>query len=675
MRLIELTMTDFGVFRGRNTFDLKPRKAPIVIFGGKNGSGKTTLLDGIRICLYGPLYLGQRTSRREYEEYILNKLHRRRDALVPLNHASVSLKFEYAQFGYKHEYEVTRAWKKKAQTIVEQLIVKKDGTYLSDMAEDRWQDFIDDLIPSGVANLFFFDGEKIQSLASDNLGEQILGDEIKRLLGLSVVEKLQLDLDVYLYRQRKDSSMPELTLKVDEAQKNRDLAEQEYQALRQDRSQTEAYLAHIRGKIADLEQRISRESSGFGVARDSLKHELSRIEAELVQTERAIHELAGGLLPFALVPELNGHLKAQLTKEAEYQQWQASQKMIAPRIHSVRESIGEGDYWGHSDQSLSDEVKVQLSDQLYRLLDDLLIPPEQFANMHLRHQISEPERVQLLGWIEQATTDVPRQLKHLSDSFENLEQQRQSIGAKLRKVPDDEVLRPLIDEINQLHQKLGELQTIAEQQEKKLSSLANHRQETQRQLQKAYEDLRNGERLDTRLGLVTNVQGVLENFLQKLTQEKLTRFEELVAKRFNEIIQKADLVQRVTIDPSQFHITVFNAQGKEIPKGGFSAGEKQMFAIATLWALRQLSGRPFPVVIDTPLGRLDREHRDSLVENYFPFISHQVILFSTDTEVDQSYFKALNSHISHAYHLIYNPERGATDIQQGYFWGGFHDAA
>jgi DNA sulfur modification protein DndD len=586
----------------------------------------------------------------------------------------LSLRFSYAQFGYKHEYEVTRSWNKKGNSINEKLIVKRDGTYLLDMAEDRWQDFIEDLIPSGVANLFFFDGEKIQSLASDNLGGQILGEEIKRLLGLSVVEKLQLDLDVYLYRQRKDSSMPELSLKVEAAQKVRDAVEYEYLALRQDRSQTEAYLAHLRGKIDDLEQRISRESSGFGMARDALKNELTHIEAELDQTERLIHDMTAGLLPFALIPELCERLRSQLLAESEYQQWDASQKIMVPRIQSVRDNLSMGSIL-KKDGNVPEELIHRFSQQLNHLLDGLLEPPKKLVHMQLRHQISETERVQLLVWIDQAVTEVPHQFTLLGERLETLEQDRHNTEAKLRKVPDDEVLRPLMDELNQLHQKLGELQAISEQQDKKLASLNNHRQDAQRQLQKAYEDLRSGEELDKRLQLVTKVQGTLQGFLQRLTREKLARLEELMTKRFNEIIQKADLVQRIAIDPDQFRITVYDGQGKEIPKEGLSAGEKQMFAVATLWALRQLSGRPFPVVIDTPLGRLDREHRDSLVENYFPVISHQVILFSTDTEVDQNYFQALSPHISHAYHLTYNPERGATDFKQGYFWGGSPNAA
>lgn len=99
-----------------------------------------------------------------------------------------------------------------------------------------------------------------------------------------------------------------------------------------------------------------------------------------------------------------------------------------------------------------------------------------------------------------------------------------------------------------------------------------------------------------------------------------------------------------------------------------SAGEKQIYAISMLWALGQISGRPLSVVIDTPLGRLDSDHRSHIVENYFPKASHQVVLLSTDTEIDRSYFKFLGPHISHAYQLEYDTSEGTTKLSEGYFW-------
>jgi DNA sulfur modification protein DndD len=88
-----------------------------------------------------------------------------------------------------------------------------------------------------------------------------------------------------------------------------------------------------------------------------------------------------------------------------------------------------------------------------------------------------------------------------------------------------------------------------------------------------------------------------------------------------------------------------------------------------LWALGKTSGRPLPIVIDTPLARLDSDHRRLLVEHYFPSASHQVIMLSTDTEVDQVYFNALSPAIARAYHLDYDQAESNTVISQGYFWG------
>ena len=105
-----------------------------------------------------------------------------------------------------------------------------------------------------------------------------------------------------------------------------------------------------------------------------------------------------------------------------------------------------------------------------------------------------------------------------------------------------------------------------------------------------------------------------------------------------------------------------------MPKKELSAGEKQMYAISILWALADVSGRPLPIVIDTPLGRLDADHRSHLIEQYFPHASHQVIILSTDTEIDEEYFSELQPAMSHAIRLDYNHEEVRTEVGDGYFW-------
>jgi DNA sulfur modification protein DndD len=101
-----------------------------------------------------------------------------------------------------------------------------------------------------------------------------------------------------------------------------------------------------------------------------------------------------------------------------------------------------------------------------------------------------------------------------------------------------------------------------------------------------------------------------------------------------------------------------------------SAGERQLLAIAILWGLAKASGRPLPTAIDTPLGRLDSAHRDNIVKRYFPFASHQVLLFSTDQEIVGDYLSSLMPWIGRSYILDYTPKTHTTQIREGYFEGG-----
>jgi len=85
-------------------------------------------------------------------------------------------------------------------------------------------------------------------------------------------------------------------------------------------------------------------------------------------------------------------------------------------------------------------------------------------------------------------------------------------------------------------------------------------------------------------------------------------------------------------------------------------------------ALAKKSGRKLPIIIDTPLGRLDSKHRQKLVENYFPSASHQVIILSTDTEIGEDYLASLQEHISHTIMLDYDGSKGSSQVENGYFW-------
>lgn len=163
------------------------------------------------------------------------------------------------------------------------------------------------------------------------------------------------------------------------------------------------------------------------------------------------------------------------------------------------------------------------------------------------------------------------------------------------------------------------------------------------------------------------VRKTLGAFRRAVTERHVRRIEQLVLESYQQLLRKASLVSRLTIDPETYALTLFGRDDKVLNAERLSAGERQLLAIALLWGLAKASGRPLPTAIDTPLGRLDSEHHIHLVERYFPFASHQVILLSTDEEISGHYLSRLERWIGRTYCLAYDDKAGETRILPGYF--------
>jgi DNA sulfur modification protein DndD len=174
--------------------------------------------------------------------------------------------------------------------------------------------------------------------------------------------------------------------------------------------------------------------------------------------------------------------------------------------------------------------------------------------------------------------------------------------------------------------------------------------------------------VESKIAMIDKLQPALTAYMDRLTTAKIAALQSEVTHCYNRLARKTDYIRRVEIDPRSFEVSVIDKYEHILPKADLSSGENQLFAISMLWGLARTSGRALPVVIDTPLGRLDSDHRCNLVANYFPHAGHQVILLSTDTEVDLPLFKEMSSSISHCYHLKYNEKENRTEVEEGYFW-------
>lgn len=163
---------------------------------------------------------------------------------------------------------------------------------------------------------------------------------------------------------------------------------------------------------------------------------------------------------------------------------------------------------------------------------------------------------------------------------------------------------------------------------------------------------------------------VLTEFKARLQASKLTQLSDAVTGCFKRLVEKGSLISRIAIEPRTLDITLIDSRGNELQKSQLSAGEQQMFAISIVWALALTSGYKAPVVIDTPMARLDSAHRINFITKYLPNASSQVIVLSTDEEVYGQYLDLIRDKVADCYTLLYHEDEQCTSIVPGYLQGG-----
>ena len=674
MIFTRLTVENFGLFAGRHDFYLRPYDSakdgadrPIVLIGGMNGAGKTTFFEAIRLCLYGQLALGNRVRVADYETHLRQRIHRASgpDDEAPCR-AATELEFEHTHNGEVQTYRVRREWAHTETGVDESMSLWRNNSLVTDLDPSQWQDFVKELIPPGIAQLFFFDGERIQALAEDESNTH-LTESIKSLLGLDLVDRLDSDLAIYLQKQQnkqRDSSTHDL----EDLENQISYKEQEIHAYRQDRAQLEAKIDHLEAKIEEQEQRITSEGGQYASQRNELKERRTTLDSEITQLEDQLRNLAEGLLPFALVPELCQQLRQQLENESQLARWQASLDYLSEHQEVLWEELTSDGLLYLTDVDSGDELKEEIQERLERAFQKISHPPSGLQHVEPIHNLSPEENQLAISWCDEALGGVPEQLLQLTNALENRVRERQEIEHRLNRAPSDDALQPLLDELSRMHGSFFQLQEEADNVDGSLQQLVNELDDLQRQRQRLKDQISQMAEDEETVRKASQVRKVLESYSQRLTASKIQELAQNATDCFRKLCRKQDWIDHLTIDPDDFAVTLYDRHHHAIPKSRLSAGEKQIYAVAMLWALGITSGRPLPVMIDTPLGRLDSSHRKQLVDNYFPYASHQIILLSTDTEVDRSFFEDLEPHIASVYRLEYDPEAECTEVSEGYFW-------
>jgi len=398
------------------------------------------------------------------------------------------------------------------------------------------------------------------------------------------------------------------------------------------------------------------------------EQEKRRIQAinRLTQIESEIRNLCEKVLPFGIAGKLFQGIRHQIETERETASVEAIKEHAAELAKRIVRVVEEPEPIYH--EKLSPEKMDELERRIFRLLKEGISLPDVVKILNL----SDRDAARVLNKMESLETSDIFLLQAKIEEKRDLIEQIHSIEAVTQLGAMTETERELFDQIQevmescstQIGRKSEQLRVLDDE----ILTLEKRISEVEIEIEKLYEKHHISKDRADFIRDCDAIANVLSQFVVRLRKNKVQMLQEKTFEMYKLLSSRSGLIKDIIIDDASFEIRISDRNGHEIRKAALAAGEKEVFAISLLWGLAQTSELKLPIIIDTPLSRLDSAHRDNIVNNYFPNAGEQVVILSTDTEIDTNYYRSLKPHLSGAGCLAFDKRQDLTTYQEGYFW-------
>lgn len=645
MIIKRLTLNNFGVYAGQNSFEFTSDK-PIVLVGGMNGRGKTTFLEAILLALYGSNSIAYKESNYStYGKYLRSYINKSSWS----QQAFVELEFVMSE-STGREYVINRKWDSLSRRTAETITVKENDQY-SEFLTKNWAMFIENILPSALSSFYFFDGEKIAELAVDDTNVQ-MKESIRSMLGISVLDVLKNDLGRVLRKSSKKTSHGRAGMDLEELRQKKEELEIALQKTNKDIEKITQDVAKKQNEIEELHHQYELKGGDVIEQRKALMQKRSDLLAEIDQNQALLIDASADALPLVLVKDLILDIKLQA--EDEHNDLIMQQAMGQIEILLQEYSVQHTESYPHNKAFVNfvkEMSEAAATEPLYGVSDHALF--------------------QLNSLIEEILTQVTSSTKQLLERKGALQKNLDEVESYLSLDINEKVLSELFIDIREQELELVQLNVELTSKQQERTTINGALMAASSEFSKAVEAyLANEELLDDsdRMMRYSNIAlHIAEEFTVELQKRKTGVLADTITACYKKLANKKNLIQKIIMDPRSLDIAYLDDLGKNVSKDSLSAGEKQLMVIAILWALAICSKKKLPVIIDTPLSRLDSMHRTSLVTTYFPQASEQTIILSTDSEIDHTYYNMMKESVGDEFTLSYSEETKSTTILKGYF--------
>lgn len=662
MHFLNIELYNYGIYKGKHNISLSDQDSGknVTLVGGMNGRGKTTILDSIFLCLYG----------RKSTEYITGKKEAYHKLLKDHINKSAEDKSSYIKLIMEMDDDdgtiitVTRAWKMSGKKIDTTLQVEKNGiddSYLS----ENWEYYVEELIPFGIAKFFFFDNEKISQIADDDAFDKIK-DSIKSVMGVTTIESLCAHIEKI--RKEKNSNLKKsgsdlLTKESEELTQNIEDAETIIRNLFAQKASLIPKLAKLNDKLEQTEQVFWKKGGNLGLNHDDIlrdQHTLKEQAASL--KEEAIALASNPATPLCLCNSLTISAYNKICSEENARAKKYSLPVVSTLYDSLlKEFQGEFSETSDSYKLLTTIIEHQLNELKQEAQSDSSSSLTPLARTLIDKFVSEDSSA-----LKHKALTIVTENKKVLTALQQLEVHLSSSAEKTDTIK-------LLGDIKDLQSQKTQLESDINKCEEQIHSTQYKKEQLERQLNKVLLKIAaDADTSDDNVRIIeysTITLEIMQEFVHRLQSQKVNQLEMNITSCFEFLAQKQAIITSISIDPETLDITLKDYNGGVLLKDQLSAGEKQMFAISILWGLALSSGYKLPVIIDTPMARLDSAHRSNFINRYLPNASSQVIVLSTDEEINGKYLEDIRKYVNTSYTLVYDEVEKCSSIQPGYFGG------
>jgi DNA sulfur modification protein DndD len=695
MKFKEININNFRQYYGNVFIDLATNaEKNIVLIGGRNGYGKTNLLLSIVWCLYGDkisqvddnfkreiqkeknysLFMKQSinwSAQKENKNNFSTELTISEIELPEIK--SLSTKIEAIKI--KREFDVLSMEEKLSITD------KETNKELFNDEVDKINFINDYIIPLDAAKFVFFDAEKISEIANLSIKEEgsFLNDALGKILGLDTYEDLIEDLNDYANNLKKEGASKNIQEQIIDREQAIKIAKNEIEQFEEENAEKQKDIDELKKEIRTFQNLISQHSKQGNSTfdRQGIIDNISKLRSKENELEERFGELSE-IIPLAMLTgkleEINEHIEIQDRNEVSSISLKENSLKIESFIERLFNKPPEP-----IDSTMSLKDKMFYFEKAQTLGAELFAKENNLEDLDFEHDLNNSEK----KLIEDAINLVNIQSK---DLFETTIEEYNSVKIEVNKLNNtlNKIDADLEDEL------ILEYSSKKENSERKIvefhetigvnKGTINKLQKDISRLNQQYQALLKKVEINQQNRLKINKSNEYLQVLKAFVHEQKELKKDSLAKNILAEMQKlmhklntnnnnfiSDVKVTILAEGNGMKITLYNSEDIEVKKEILSQGEKQLYISSLIKAILKESIQSLPIFIDTPLGRLDDEHIKNILLYFYPDLSEQVVILSTNNEITPKRYNDISANVSKAYLLVNNGEN--TNLKNGYFQG------